>query len=628
MIFDKVLTLSPDIKGTFSCKDDTEISVNGVKFYRYRLSAALRAKLPSEPAEKVGETEYFLALAKARGEEKKYPHWDALIHDLMKGEYTAVISSELISALVCSANGETTARELFGDSFGWIKACEQGIDMALAVQKFIDKEYKDTLFIEGYGMVFSADSVEAVEDKVRVVLSEIKSMTVGADTAAVEYDFDKAALVAPAIRMLTGDLNCTDNKVGSVVTFHTDAAVVESVCSESSFEQIVAPISADQAEIIRGGLLFVDSCEDIEDQYKALEEKISAYREEKGVAPSIVALEGLGVYACGKTKAEADEIMSAFNRSLAVRAYSKAFGGAVALPLNIAKVASAFAESKAEKTLESEKRISQKIMIVTGGAQGFGEGIADDLLANGANVAIADLNIDLANAKAEEFCQKYGKGASIALKTDVSDEDSVKDMVYRTVLAYGGLDCMVSNAGIARSGNLEQMTKDLLELHTRINYTGFFLCAKYASRIMKIQYRFCNKYFGDIIQVNSKSGLVGSNKNFAYAGSKFGGIGLTQSFALELVDYNVKVNSICPGNYFDGPLWSDPEKGLFKQYLLSGKVPGAENVADVRKFYESKIPMHAGCFPVDVARAIMYCIEQLYETGQAIPVTGGQVMLS
>ena len=147
MIFDKVLTLSPDIKGTFSCKDDTEISVNGVKFYRYRLSAALRAKLPSEPAEKVGETEYFLALAKARGEEKKYPHWDALIHDLMKGEYTAVISSELISALVCSAHGEATARELFGDSFGWIKACEPGIDMALAVQKSIDKEYKDTLFI-------------------------------------------------------------------------------------------------------------------------------------------------------------------------------------------------------------------------------------------------------------------------------------------------------------------------------------------------------------------------------------------------------------------------------------------------------------------------------------------------
>ena len=131
----------------------------------------------------------------------------------------------------------------------------------------------------------------------------------------------------------------------------------------------------------------------------------------------------------------------------------------------------------------------------------------------------------------------------------------------------------------------------------------------------------------DIIQINSKSGLEGSNKNFAYAGSKFGGIGLTASFALELAPYNIKVNSICPGNFLNGPLWSDPEKGLFVQYLHAGKVPGAKTVEDVRKFYESKVPLGRGCETVDVARAIMYIVEQEYETGQAIPVTGGQIML-
>lgn len=76
-----------------------------------------------------------------------------------------------------------------------------------------------------------------------------------------------------------------------------------------------------------------------------------------------------------------------------------------------------------------------------------------------------------------------------------------------------------------------------------------------------------------------------------------------------------------------GPLWSDQEKGLFVQYLNAGKVPGAKTVDDVRRFYEAKVPMNRGCLPIDVARAVMYCVEQKYETGQAIPVTGGQVML-
>ena len=144
---------------------------------------------------------------------------------------------------------------------------------------------------------------------------------------------------------------------------------------------------------------------------------------------------------------------------------------------------------------------------------------------------------------------------------------------------------------------------------------------------MKIQNRFNKKLSMDIIQINSKSGLSGSNKNFAYAGGKFGGIGLTQSFALELIPFNIKVNSICPGNFLDGPLWCDSEKGLFVQYLKAGKVPGAKTVEDVKRFYEGKVPMNRGCLVKDVSRAINYVVEQEYETGQAVPVTGGQEML-
>ena len=147
---------------------------------------------------------------------------------------------------------------------------------------------------------------------------------------------------------------------------------------------------------------------------------------------------------------------------------------------------------------------------------------------------------------------------------------------------------------------------------------------QHAARVLATQHLAKPDYRSDIIQINSKSGLEGSNRNGAYAGSKFGGIGLTQSFALELVEDGIKVNAICPGNFFDGPLWSDRQNGLFAQYLRSGKVPGANSIADVKRFYESKVPMNRGCTTADVVKAIYYLIDQKYETGQALPVTAAK----
>ncbi|MBQ7714738.1 MAG: SDR family oxidoreductase [Clostridia bacterium] len=277
--------------------------------------------------------------------------------------------------------------------------------------------------------------------------------------------------------------------------------------------------------------------------------------------------------------------------------------------------------------VDDDRPLAGKIAVVTGSAQGFGLGIADFLASQGANVVVADMNGDGARSAAENICKK-NYVETLAVTTDVTSEESVESLIESTVLRFGGIDIFVNNAGIVRAGSLDEMTLRSFTLVENVNYNAYFLCAKYASAVMKLQREVKNDLMCDIIEINSKSGLEGSNKNFAYAGSKFGGIGLTQSFALELAPYGIKVNAICPGNFLDGPLWSDPEKGLFVQYLKAGKVPGAKTVEDVRKFYESKVPLGRGCRTEDVCKAISYIIDQKYETGQAVPVTGGQVMMN
>ncbi len=304
----------------------------------------------------------------------------------------------------------------------------------------------------------------------------------------------------------------------------------------------------------------------------------------------------------------------------------------------VIRIGKDYTESVTEKgcsvmpgTAGSENRadvVRGKIALVTGGAQGFGEGMVSVLADNGAFVYIADLNYTGAEKLASQLNEKHGMIIAKAVEVNVTNEDSVAAMMETVAFETGGLDIFISNAGVLKAGSVKEMELKDFNFVTSVDYTGFFLCAKHAARLLSYQNAASSHYMTDIITISSKSGLEGSNKNGAYAGAKFGTIGLTQSFALELVTDNIKVNSICPGNFLDGPLWSDPEKGLFLQYFQAGKVPGAKSVEDVRKYYEGRVPFNRGCKIMDVMKAIFYIVEQQYETGQAVPVTGGQVMLN
>ncbi len=275
-----------------------------------------------------------------------------------------------------------------------------------------------------------------------------------------------------------------------------------------------------------------------------------------------------------------------------------------------------------------KKSLYNKVVAISGGAMGYGAGIAQQLFNDGANLVLLDINEKAGQAVADELNKSTSPNRAWFVQADVSSLESVENAVYEAVLEFSGLDVMISNAGVLKAGGIDELDPEDFDFVTKVNYKGYFNCVRASVPVMKLQNQYNPSNFCDIIQINSKSGVEGSKKNFAYAGSKFGGIGLTHSFAMDLMPERIKVNAICPGNYFEGPLWSDPEKGLFRQYLEAGKVPGAKTVEDIKRYYESMVPAGRGCRVEDVVKAIKYVIDQEYETGQAIMVTGGQVMLS
>jgi sorbitol-6-phosphate 2-dehydrogenase len=194
-------------------------------------------------------------------------------------------------------------------------------------------------------------------------------------------------------------------------------------------------------------------------------------------------------------------------------------------------------------------------------------------------------------------------------------EAQVAALVDRTVAEFGRLDIIVSNAGILISSAVDEFDAKKWQAVINVNLVGYFLVAKHATRVMKPQHS------GVIIQINSKSGKKGSYKNSAYAASKFGGIGLTQSLALELAEEGIRVNAVCPGNLLDSPLWTE---SLFKQYARNQGITEEE----VRQKYIDQVPMKRGCTYDDVCNVVVFLAsdQSSYMTGQAINVTGGQEM--
>ncbi|RKU05099.1 short-chain dehydrogenase [Burkholderia sp. Nafp2/4-1b] len=226
------------------------------------------------------------------------------------------------------------------------------------------------------------------------------------------------------------------------------------------------------------------------------------------------------------------------------------------------------------------KRFENKVAIVTGGASGIGEATVRSFAREGAKVVIADLT-----DKGARLAADIGEngGQALYIQTDVTKSESVQNLISRTVQAYGRVDIMFANAGIADDDRIEQLHESAWQKTIDINLTGVYLCDKYAIQQMHAQGG------GVIVNCGSIHSHVGKSGVTAYAAAKGGVKLLTQTLAIDYGQHNIRVNAVCPG-YIDTPLLKhlpDAQKEALIALHPIGRLGKAEEVANAVLFLAS-----------------------------------------
>jgi NAD(P)-dependent dehydrogenase (short-subunit alcohol dehydrogenase family)/rhamnose utilization protein RhaD (predicted bifunctional aldolase and dehydrogenase) len=584
-----------------------------------------------DPSEREQQVLADMFLSIVGNDTAKRPSVETSLHEIIQYKYIVHLHPTLINGILCSRNARTLTHKLFGENVLFVPYTDPGYTLFKKLESdliaYRGKYGSDPkiIFLENHGSFVGADTTEDIRKIYdEIILKTGEQITPLSDITQLSYN-PVLNKVLPGIRfLLSGDQP-------GIIRFRHNSLIAKFYQNQQEFHKISLPLTPDIIVYCKTRYLFIEQSGTAEKILDSLKYQLPHFINEYGYLPKIIIIKDMGMFAISDSYSSAEACLDVYEDLVKISYYASQCGGIKFLtPEQVAFIDQWEAENYRRKVSQNEEagiRLKNKIAIVTGGAQGFGSGIAESLHKLNVNVVIADLNEEIGNAFVSSLSHGKGTNKAIFIKTDVADCESVKNLIISTVREFGGLDMMVSNAGILRAGGLDEMDSETFVKTTDVNYKGYFHCAKYAAEVMKLQNNERPEYFADIIQINSKSGLRGSNRNFAYAGAKFGGIGLTQSFAMELAPFRIKVNAICPGNFYEGPLWSDPHNGLFVQYLKTGKVPGAKNIDDVRKFYEEQVPMKRGCRLEDVMKALLYIVDQEYETGQAVPVTGGQVML-
>jgi rhamnulose-1-phosphate aldolase/alcohol dehydrogenase len=331
--------------------------------------------------------------------------------------------------------------------------------------------------------------------------------------------------------------------------------------------------------------------------------------------PRVVLVPGLGMFTAGRDARTAGIVDDIYQHTIDVIGSATAFGRYVSLTARDAFDVEYWPLELYKLTLASpEKELAQRIALVTGGGSGIGRAVAHRLAAEGAHVAIGDVDADSAGRVADEVTKAVGAGRALGLAMDVTQEASVRAAFEATVLAWGGLDILVSNAGIAHSAPVDRMALTDWERSFAVNATGHFLVAREAIRVLIRQ-----GIGGALVFVATKN-VMSPGKDFAaYSAAKAAEAQLAKVLALEGAPHGIRSNIVNPDAIFqDSKLWSEE----IRRERAAAQGIAVEHLED---FYRKRNLLGARILPDDVAQAVLFLASDraAKTTGCTLTVDGG-----
>ncbi|MCJ7776975.1 MAG: SDR family oxidoreductase [Sedimentisphaerales bacterium] len=530
-----------------------------------------------------------------------------------------------VGAFVNAKNGKTELEKLFKNEKLpplWVPYADPGFTLAKKIAKLVGDYQKrfgkkpTVLFLQKHGLLISANSPDTALRLLRKVINrcagKLKWPKPGKTKSVSWYAVSLTGKVIADVKLCIrrAFYEATGQYV-MISCFYDDTIVA--FCRQKDAQKLLSPpvLTPDELLYANGPAMWVEDCVP-----KKIAGKLTS-KIRKGEKPPVAFLvKGVGHFVAGTQKIAAT-VRDIVKNSFVIRTNASCLGGI--LTLNKAEQdfinqweAEAFRKKLASGASQGE--LQGRIAVVTGAGSGLGRSIAIGLAGAGAMVALVDID-KKAN---EETVLEIRNSQTMLLRCDVTSESNVREAFEKVLENWGGLDILVNAAGLAPAYPLIDMPADKWRLALEVNLTGYFLMAKAAAKIMIQQ-----GMGGNIINISSKSGLEASKENTAYNATKAGEIHIARGWALELGEYGIRVNSIAPGNVFEGSKIWNPQyiKVCAKKYGIKPH--------QVIPYYVSKTALNREIKGQDIADAVVFlCSDRARTiTGQTLVADSGQVMV-